>query len=62
MHTEINIRRSHWYVNSSENTFVSKFWSKDIHWEQKSQQLVISNFKGRISAFIVVFKFVQPGE
>ena len=30
--------------------------------KKKNHQLVINNFKGKIFAFIVVFKFVQPEE
>ena len=37
-------------------TSCSKFWPRDIHWEQKRHQLAI-NKKGKISVFIVVFKF-----
>ena len=36
----------------------ANFWPRDIHWEQKRHQLAI-NKKGKISLFIVVFKFVM---
>ena len=41
-----------------QKTSCSKFWPRDIHWEQKRHQLAI-NKKGKISVFIVVFKFVM---
>ena len=40
----------------------ANFGRKTFTGNQKRHQLVINNFKGKISAFIVVFKFVQPGE
>ena len=44
-------------------TSCSKFWPKDIHWEQKKvTNRSLITFRGKIFAFIVVFKFVQPGE
>ena len=44
-------------------TSCSKFWPKDIHWEQKKvANRSLITFRGKIFAFIVVFKFVQPGE
>ena len=39
-------------------TSCSKFWARDILWEQKRHQLVI-NKKFKIFVFIVVFKFVM---
>ena len=44
-------------------TSCSKFWPKDIHWEQKKvTNWSLITFRGKIFAFIVAFKFVQPGE
>ena len=40
----------------------ANFGRKTFTWNKKSNQLVINNFKCKISAFIVGFKFVQPGE
>ena len=40
----------------------ANFDRKTFTGNKESHQLVINNFKGKISAFIVVFKFVQPGE
>ena len=36
-------------------TSCSKFWPKDIHWEQKITNWSLTTFKGKISVFIVVF-------
>ena len=50
------------FENVSEDQLQQIFGRKTFIWTKKSNQLVINNFKCKISAFIVGFKFVQPGE
>ena len=42
-------------IEFRRKTSCSKFWPKDIHWEQKITNWSLTTFKGKISVFIVVF-------
>ena len=50
------------FANLSEDQLQQILTERHSLGTKKSHQLVINNFKGKISACIVVFKFVQPRE